>query len=80
MGVCFGFVYEYGVERVWGVDVVLEDEGAFGDEEGVFLWLVDYIWVVGGFEPGVSLVAVWLDAWIVWDLRVMDWSETVDHW
>ncbi len=29
-----------------------------------------------GFEPGVSLIAVWLDPWVI---VVMDWGETVDH-
>ena len=38
---CFGFVDEDGVEGVGGVDVVLEDEGTLGDEEGVFGGLVD---------------------------------------
>ena len=35
---------------------------------------------MGCFEPGVFLVAVWLDAGVVWVMGVMDWGETVDHW
>jgi hypothetical protein len=38
--------------------------------------LIDGIRIVRGFEPGVSLIAVWLDPWIN---RVMDWGESVDH-
>jgi hypothetical protein len=64
----FGFVDEDGVEWITRVDVVLENEGAFGDEELVFLWLVNGIWVMGGFEPGISLIAVWLNAWVIRDL------------
>jgi len=41
VGFCFGLVDEDGVEFVGGVEVVLEDEGAFGDEEGVFFGLAD---------------------------------------
>lgn len=50
--------------------MVLEDEGAFGDEEGVFGSLIGLVcvWVMGGFEPGVFLIAVLLDLWVIEDL------------
>jgi len=77
VGVEFGVSDEDRVEGIVGVDVVLEDEGAFGDEEGVFGWLAECFGVMGCFEPGVFLIAVWLYVGVI---GVMDWGETVDHW